>query len=302
LNAALACVLALFLVLGVGTLADRLDDSIRSEDELTALTGLPVLGMIPYIRSLRNKNPSEKTMMVVGGSHQRSPVAEAFRATRTGIAFSGVNHPWQTLLVASPLPSEGKSTIALNVAAALAEAGKSVILVDLDLWHRSISRIFDAPNAGLTNLLLQPYQDPRVYFRPTQERNLSVLPSGPLPPNPAELIGSPAMADLMKKLRGLADCIIVDSPALLAVADAAVVAALCDAAVLVVKPGTSKRRSVQRAIERLRSVNVKLIGVVVNSFGRRDRGYYDYAYYNGYYHTVEEDQKDEIKTVAPSPK
>jgi protein-tyrosine kinase len=278
LNALVAFTLILFLVMSAGTVADRLDDSVRGEDELKALTRLPILGLIPTISGMQDRALTRKTLVV--SDSPRSPVGEPYRATRTSIVFSTVDRPIETLLFASAIPDEGKSTVALNVAAAFAEAGKTVILLDLDLWHRSISKVFEAPDYGVTNLLITGHADLSSYLLPSGIPNLSILPTGPIPPNPAELIGSRRMSAIMSELKGMADLIVVDSPALLAVSDAAVVATLCDTVVLVVRPSSSQRRSLMRAVDMLQSGGISIAGLVVNSYGKSDTGSYYYDTYS----------------------
>jgi non-specific protein-tyrosine kinase len=270
LNAVIAFVLILVLVLGLGRLADMFDDSIQGEYELKTLTGIPIIGFIPAIGALRGKPLSRSTLVMHDSPQSRT--AEAFRAARTGIAFATAGKPPHAMLFSSALPGEGKSTVAANVAVSFAEAGKSVVLLDLDLWHHSVSTIFDIPEVGVTDLLIADNPDPAPYLVSSGIPNLRILPTGSIPPNPAQMIGSPRMEWIMRRLKGLADLIVVDSPALLTVADAAVAAALCDEVILIVRPERSKRRSVLRAVEMLQSAGVQIAGLVVNSVGKWDTG------------------------------
>lgn len=275
LNAGIAFALIALVVLSLGRVVASFDDSVQGEDEIKALTGLPIVGLIPTVGELRGKPLSGKTLQVRESPH--SPGAEAYRATRTGIAFATAGKQASVLLFTSAVPGEGKSTVALNVAASFADAGKRVILVDLDLWHRAISRVFDPAGRGVTNLLIEDHPHPSSYLVPSGVPNLQILPTGPIPPNLAELLGSARMAWIMQELRAMADLVVVDSPALLAVTDGAIAATLCDEVVLVVRPNSSRRRSVVRAIEMLRLAGVSVVGVVVNSFGKRDAdSYFDY--------------------------
>lgn len=276
LNGALACALVFLLVMGGGIIADKLDDSIRGEEELKSLTRLPLLGSIPALKPLRNKQPAPGSLVVVEAP--RSPAAEAFRLTRTGISFSRIDDPPRVLLVTSAVQSEGKSTVAANLAVSFAEAGKSVVFVDLDLRRPSVAKIFDVPDVGLTNLLLDERANPSSYLLPTWVPNLHVLPSGPLPPNPAELISSQRMTRVMDHLKTEADLVIVDSPPVFAVADAVTATTLCDSVVLVVRLDRVKRRMLQRVLETLGSVGATPVGLVVNSLARPAHSYYTYAY------------------------
>jgi non-specific protein-tyrosine kinase len=191
-----------------------------------------------------------------------------------GIAFSLSGDPPHALLVTSSTQGEGKSMIAANLAAAFAESGKRVILVDFDLRRPSVESMFQVSGPGLTSLLTNEHVSPESCLVYTREANLMVLPSGALPTNPAELVGSRRLAQVMDRLRALADIIVVDSPPFLAVADAALAAQLCDASVLVVRPDRVRRRSLVRSMELLNSLGSPVLGVIVNGFGAASDRYY----------------------------
>jgi capsular exopolysaccharide synthesis family protein len=284
LNALIAFFLVILLVGSGAYLYERLDDVVRGEDELKSLVGVPILSFIPTIDALRDRVPTEDSIVVA--RNQRSTAAEAYRVTRTGIMFSRIDNPLRTLMVTSALQGEGKSTTSANLAVAFAETGKSVILVDLDLRRPSISKMFGNAKYGLTNLLLDDRLDPSLFTTQTSTPNLKVLATGPLPPNPAELISSRHMQRVIERLHEMADLVVVDSPPLLAVADAAVAATLCDAVLLVVRPELIKRRSLRRAMETLGSVGAQVIGVVLNSQPKNSTGYY-YSYNSYGYADVE---------------
>jgi capsular exopolysaccharide synthesis family protein len=280
LNAALAFAAIMTLVLVIGVISDRLDDSVRGEEEIKQLTGLPILGAIPSIDSLKERRVSPNSLVV---SHdQRSPATEAFRVVRAGIEFSRIDEPPRVLLVTSAFQGDGKSTFASNIACAFAEGGKSVILIDLDLRRPALSSIVDTPVFGLTNLLLNPNGKPESYLVSGTIPGLRVLPSGPIPPSPVELLSSLRMKQIIAQLRSVADIVIIDSPPILAAADATIAASLCDSAVLVVRPDRVKRRILVRAVEALQSVNVRLIGLVINGVARTDSTYYSYGHFYDY--------------------
>lgn len=277
LNGALAFALIFALVLGVGTLTDQLDDSIRNLDDLKDITGLPTLGIIPALNNLRGKRPSAGSLVVA--SQPRSPTAEAFRVTRTGITFSRIDNPPSVLLVTSTLEGEGKSTVAANLAVSYAEAGNRVLLVDLDLRRPTVADIFGLPNYGLTNMLMAD-KDAGAYDMSALVPNLRVLPSGPLPPNPAALITSNQTAVIMKRLRATVDIVILDAPPLLAAADASIASKLADSVILVVRTERVRRRPLQRALETLRASGAPIAGIVANSVARSQTTYYYQYSYN----------------------
>lgn len=272
LNAALAFFLVFALVMAGGIVADRLDDSIQDEEELRRLTNLPVLSVVPTDGSLRGAAPGHDSLVLV--THPRSAASEAFRIARAGIGFSNVDAPPRTVLVTSAAPGEGKSTVSANLAVAYAEAGQSVILVDLDLWQQTISRIFGTSGSGITNLLVDGSGQPGNYLHSSGVPDVQILPSGVRPPNPAGLLSSGRMAEVIAQLRSMADVVIIDSPALLAVVDARIVAALCDTIVFVARPERIKRRALREAMETLRSLHTDVSGMIVNSFGRANAAPY----------------------------
>jgi capsular exopolysaccharide synthesis family protein len=243
------------------------------------------LGSIPYIAALKSKPKSASTLVSV--NEPRSSAAEAFRVVRTNVAFAHLDSPLRTLLVTSAVEAEGKSTVASNIAITFAEAGKRTILVDLDLRRPSIAAIFGKPTMGLTNVLLQQNADVESFLSPTPVPNLRVLATGPLPPNPSELLTSQRMAHVMEELNAIADLVVVDSPPLLALADAAIAARLCDGAILVTRPDRIKRRLVKRARELIEGAGIPVTGVVVNSAKAGTSGYYyGYHSYYGYGYTA----------------
>lgn len=281
LNAALAFVLALILGLGGAVVIDRLDESIRGEDDLKHVTHLPLLGQISELKALRRREASPESLVVV--NEPRSLVAELFRIMRTNIGFSRIDDPPRVILITSTMPGEGKSMIAANLAATFAESGKSVILADLDLRRPSQHKIFEARGRGVTNLLLDLDGSTAAdrYLTPTQLPGLHVLPSGPIPPNPADLLGSHRMKEVVAKLRERCDVLILDSPPVLAVADASIAASLSDTVLLVVDPNQAKRRALKGAVEALHSLHANVVGMIINGLSETSSGYY-YSYTSGY--------------------
>jgi capsular exopolysaccharide synthesis family protein len=209
----------------------------------------------------------------------RSAVSEAYRSLRTSLLLSAAGSPPRFLLVTSSRPGEGKTTTVVNTATALAQAGKKVLLVDADLRKPRCHRLLGITNrAGLTTFLTGA-GDLQDLIRATPVRNLYVLPSGPIPPNPSELLGSARIKELMRMIPAAVDHVLVDSPPVLTVTDATLLAALMDGVVLVVRAGHLPREMLRRAERRLRDVNAKIVGVVLNSVDERSSDYYFYSYH-----------------------
>lgn len=196
----------------------------------------------------------------------RSPVSEAYRTLRTNLEFFSLDEPIRTLVVTSPEPEEGKSTVLANLAVTLAQGGKRVILVDCDLRRPTQHTLFGLDNTtGLMTMMLDEAAQSDPPLRETPVDGLQVLPAGPLPPNPAELLGSHRMKETTTILLEQADMLLFDAPPVLAVTDALVLAVQTDGVLLVVKAGSTRREHVQRAKERLERVNARIVGAVLNN-------------------------------------
>ena len=202
----------------------------------------------------------------------RSAVAEAYRTLRTNIQFSSLDEPLRTLLVASASADEGKSTTLANLAVTFAQAGRRTILVDSDLRRPSLHAIFGTPNdQGLTTMLLQ--DDAPAPLVATPIEGLRLLPSGPIPPNPSELLASRRLEGAIARLRDDADLVLFDSPPALAVSDAAVLSRRVDGVVLVVRAGTTRREHAARARQVLERAGARLLGVVLTNASVEDAVY-----------------------------
>ncbi|GIH71413.1 polysaccharide biosynthesis tyrosine autokinase [Sphaerimonospora thailandensis] len=270
-NVALGVLLALFVGIGALTLRDRLDTSVKTSDELRQVAKIPVLGVIGYERDAR-RHP-----LILRGDG-RSSRSESFRSLRTNLQFIGVDSQPKSLVVTSCLPNEGKSSTSTNLAITLAQAGWRVILVDADLRRSRIADYLGIEGAvGLTDVLIEKahlHEAVQAWGRP----GLSVLPSGQVPPNPSELLGSKGMRAVLARLTQDYDMVILDAPPLLPVTDAAALGAVCDGALLVVRYGKTRREQVTRAVELLSSVNARLVGAVLNFTPVKQDGYYGYGY------------------------
>ncbi len=199
-------------------------------------------------------------------SNPRSPISEAYRTLRTNIEFSSFDRQLSTLVVTSAGPEEGKSTTLANLAVTMAQAGKQVILVDCDLRKPSQHLIFGLRNdRGLTSMMVPDASLANPPLQDTPQDGLRLLTAGPLPPNPSEMLGSKRMEEIIKAVSARADLVIFDAPPIIAVTDAAVLAAKVDGVLLVVNAGGTKRDHLQKAHALLNKVNARLIGAVLNN-------------------------------------
>ncbi len=275
LNTLLAAVLGLMVVAGIAFVAEQLDDTIKDADGVQEVAGLSTLGTIARMRGARG---GREIYRVVTLLYPRSSIAEAYRTLRVNVEFAALDSSVRTLLVTSAAPGEGKSVTSANLAVAFAQAGSRVLLVDADLRKPGLHGLFGLPNEqGLTTMLRGDTVEPEVLSQPTEQANLHVLATGPLPPNPAELLGSQRMQAVLELLRKSADLVIFDSPPLQAVTDSAVLSAFVDGTLLVVRAGHSRRAPVQKARETLARAGANVLGVVLNGVAVKES-----ASYGGY--------------------
>ena len=282
INTALAAVVGAMLAVGTAFLVEYLDDTIKTPDDVSRALGLTALGAIGRLA----KGGEE----LVVAAQPFSPVAEAFRTLCTNVRFSSINGPLRTLLVTSPGPTEGKSVTAANLALAMAQAGLSVVAVDADLRRPRLGHLLgldlrEGVSAerlwwGLSGSLLDGRTDGMLH--PTQVEGLRVLPSGELPPNPAELMGSQHMQELLHQLAQQVDVVLIDSPPVLLVADATALAQRVDGVLLVLEAGKTRRGAARQAVESLRQVGANLVGVVLNGVPTHKGSYYYYSDHETY--------------------
>ena len=210
--------------------------------------------------------PDDRQSTLVTITNPRSPISEAFRTLRTNLEFSSLDKPIRSMVVTSAAPEEGKSTTLANLAVTIAQAGKKVILVDCDLRRPSLHQIFNARSApGFTDVMRDDTLMQKPPLQDTSVANLRLLTSGTIPPNPAELIASRRMGEVIAALQQLADVILFDAPPVIAVTDGAVLASKVDAVLLVVSAGRTKREHAKKAKALLEKVNAHLIGTVLNN-------------------------------------
>jgi capsular exopolysaccharide synthesis family protein len=207
---------------------------------------------------------STNNRKIVTHENPQSAASEAYRVLRTNLRFAAAGEPLQTVAIASAERGEGKSVTAVNLAAAFAQEGKNVVVVDADLRGPSLHYFFAKSNrVGLSTILTGNAQL-RQAAVPSGIENLTLLPSGPVPPNPAELLGSERMSGLLEELKAEFDIVIFDTPPTLAVTDSQVLAAKCDGVLFVVRSGSVRRSAAVRAVARLRQVHARLLGAVLN--------------------------------------
>jgi non-specific protein-tyrosine kinase len=281
-NVLLAMIVGGMLAVGAVFLVEYLDDTVKSPDDVTRVTGLSTLGAIA-----RLKDAAGTQRQLISWVQTKAPETEAYRTLRTNIQFSSVDKPVRTLLVTSSGPGEGKSTTAANLAVVMAQTGQKVILVDTDLRRPVIHKTFGVPNnVGITTALLAGQDvDLAAYIQPTEIENLTILTSGPIPPNPSELLGSHRMAHVIEQLSQLADLVIFDTPPVLVVTDASVLGRQVDGVLLVADAGGTREQALAQTVDELRKTGVNILGIALNRLDSRSRGYYYYYYY--YYYTDE---------------
>ncbi|HZU72230.1 MAG TPA: polysaccharide biosynthesis tyrosine autokinase [Acidimicrobiales bacterium] len=274
----LAGVLGLLLGCGAALLLETLDDTVRTKDDVEAVVGgLPVLGIVPKLKAANRRT-------VTTAAEPMSAGAEAFRQLRTSLQFMDLSRLRRLIQVTSASPGEGKTTTAVNLAVALAQSGQRVVLVDADLRRPQVHEYFGfEPTSGLTSVLLGEVSL-RESLRPVADTpGLSLLPSGPVPPNPAEVLSSPQMAELLSSLWNSADIVVLDSPPVLPVADASAIAVQADTTLVVVQAGQTGAKGLVRSLEILSQVGAKLTGVVMNAVPiNKRRARYGYGGYYGY--------------------
>jgi capsular exopolysaccharide synthesis family protein len=286
---------------------EMLDNTVKTPEEVTYLTALPALGMIPLNKrltekaakaaragnghgstSLARKDTWRDEVELVSHSRPKSEIAEAYRALRTSILLSGLGAPPRCILVTSALPQEGKTTTAINIAIVLAQKGGRVLLVDADMRRPSIhTKLALRARGGLSTLLTGSDTLGNVLVNSTEVPNLHVLPAGPPPPHPAELLGSSVMKSFIAEWREKFDHVIIDSPPCLSVTDAVLLSVEVDAVALVLRSGQTPKDAIRRARNLLFQVQAKVLGVVVNAVDMRspDMYYYSYASKYGSYYT-----------------
>jgi capsular exopolysaccharide synthesis family protein len=294
-NILLASLLSMFAGVGLAFLLHYLDDTVKTVDDVDRYLHLPALALIPSNRPERAKLKGEaapaNSAALALLEDARSPQAEAYRHLRTSLLLSSAGQPPKTILVTSSQPSEGKTTTAVNTAIMLAQTGARTVILDCDLRRPRIHAHFQMSNGrGITNFLSGD-KDLDAMLQPhPQLPNLFVLSSGPVPPNPAELLGSDQMRHLLTRLGQEFTHVIVDSPPCISFTDASILSTMVDGVMLVIHSGRSSRAVVRRAKQQLMDVGAHIFGIVLNNVKAKESDYY---YYGGYYSNYYEENDDD---------
>jgi polysaccharide biosynthesis transport protein len=291
-DAAAGAFLGLLVGTAIALLMEQLDDRIRSVADVERGLGLPILARLPF-----DEQSAQRPDAVAAIAHPHAPLTEAARALRTSLQYKTVDGRLKTVVVTSAMPSEGKSVVCANLAAVCAQAGLRTVLVEADLRRPGLSALFGiSATPGLVDAVagLKTLEDDPVRAEPGARtggpstngrtnigaliaspiRNLGFLPAGPIPPNPAELLCSPRMSAVLGQLTAAADLVIIDTPPLLPVTDAAVLGALVDGVILVVAMDETRRASIREAIAILEGAKVPILGVVINKAPKTSVPYY----------------------------
>jgi capsular exopolysaccharide synthesis family protein len=308
-NIFVAFLISLVAGMGLAFLLDYLDDSVRTSDDVGRNLALPTLALIPYqsggerrklLLGAKNGNGAGASTALITLEDNRSPMAEAYRHLRTSLLFSSAGKPPQTILVTSSQPAEGKTTTAINTAITLAQSGAEVVIIDCDLRRPRLHNHFGLENIkGLTNYLSGDKNPSNMLNSYPKLPNLKIITSGPIPPNPAELLSSNEMKNLLQFLRGNFKHVIIDSPPAISFTDAAILSTLVDGVVLVAMAGKSSIHLMRRFKQRLANIGARIYGVVLNGIKSNsvEYGYYGYSYSNYYAASNDDDSTPLLEDV-----
>ena len=299
-NIIIAFLLSLSAGIGLAFLLDFLDDTVKSVEDVDRYIHLPALALIPSGRDRRlpaipgingappTPGPNRTALAMI--TDARSPITESYRHLRTSLLLSSAGKPPKTILITSSQPAEGKTTTGINTAFMLAQTGAEVLMIDCDLRRPRLHAQFDLPNTkGLTTWLSGEKNLENLIQQCDKEPNLKVLTSGPVPPNPAELLGSEEMRKLLNTLSEQYAHIIIDSPPVISFTDASILSTMVDGVILVVHGGRSSRAVVRRAKQQLLDVGAHVFGVVLNNVKVETHDYYYSRYYSNYYQSDAEE-------------
>lgn len=279
-------VLAVFLM-------ESLDNTVRTPEEAEAISSLSAMGIIPTHRASRQSrdsvfrrvtasSPDDSIREIFSITWPKSEIAESYRALRTSILLTSRSRPSKVLLVTSAMPKDGKTTTSINTAVVLAQSGLRVLLIDADLRRPSVHSALKLPNrSGLSTWLSGTDQD-RPHIIPSGVPNLDILPTGPKPPYPAELLGLSSFGLMLETLRSQYDHVVIDSPPVLSVTDAVMMSALADSVLLVIRSRQTTKGALRRSLDVLHQADACVMGIVLNDFNVNGEEYAYYRYYYGY--------------------
>jgi capsular exopolysaccharide synthesis family protein len=273
-NIALGLITGLTLGIGLAILLEMLDNTVKDRETLERITGVGLVGSVPLDKTRRDQP-------AISFETDNSTIAEAFRKIRTNLQFLAVDNPPRVIVVTSSAPSEGKTTTAINIALALAEAEHNVVLVDGDMRRPSLAKYLDLVSSVGFSTVLSGAATLAEVLQTTKYHHLTVLAAGPTPPNPSELLGSQAAGKVLDDLREQFDYVIIDSSPLLAVTDGAILATHADGTLMISRFGQTKRDQLAHAASTLTDVGARLLGAVVAM--TPTRGNSTYSYYYSYY-------------------
>ena len=312
-NLLLALLFGLFGGIGLCLLLDYLDNAVKGPEEVEKLTGLPSLGVIPMLEQKNSDGkgtlhsahgyeedaPDLKDIELINHLYPMLPIADDYRTVRTSILLSHAASPPKVIALTSSLPVEGKSSTLVNLAVAFSQLEKKVLVVDSDLRKPRLHRIFKIGNVGGFSGYLTGRLELKEAIQRTAIKNIWLLPSGPVPPNPSELLNSAKMKEMLESVKNVFDIVLLDTPPVLASIDAVIVSILVDSTVLVLKAGEITQKPFLTAVEELKRANAKIIGVIFNGLKSSEGKYFyrsNYPYYRyGYYGTPDEKKSLDVR-------
>ena len=310
-NLAFALVLGIISAIGMAFIMENMDNTVRTPEQAQALSALPSLGMIPLGSKSASGGTGKRLALTAAKEvfetvtqvRPRSQMAESYRALRTSLLLSNLGAPPKVIMVTSARPQEGKTTTSINTAIVLAQKGVRVLLVDADLRRPSIHKALGmGPRSGLSNVLTGSATLEQTITTSPILPNLFIMPAGTPPPNPAELLASSNMKDLVAELRGLYDHIVIDTPPTLSVTDAVVLSPCADATILVIRSGQTTKQALRRARDILTQVNAHVAGVLLNAVDLTSPDYYYYYEYQGKYGEYYQEEPDATPGNEAEPK
>lgn len=271
---------ALVLAIALAALIDRIDDHVHSEEDAESASRLPIIAHVPFLTG------ANSVSLLGGGIKGSSALLESYRMLRTNIAFASIDEPIRSLVVTSSQPNEGKSTTALDLAIVMALDGKAVILLDADLRRPSLNSLLQVSNAVGFSSVVTGEKTVEEALQDTGTKNLRIMTSGPVPPNPPELLNSRVGRQIIEELTGMADFLIIDTPPALTMADAQIVASIANATILVISAQGANKKDVARTSDLMAQTGTKMLGIVLNKITSEWGAAYNYyGGYNVYYGT-----------------